>query len=401
MNGEGFRTKLQALINEHSMECGSNTPDFILAKYLAKCLTNFDESVVARDTWYGKRATGTAMVDFERTPPESRSINPTPESRTEGMLEAPAWLFKSKGMLEAPAWLLKSAIGFLLSLQTSGDVHADDEMQHRLVAARSLEADPADFIEWASERDRVFTRWRIEHGVEAGDVAASKRAFDALAKKLEPGDVAAAKGALDALSAARSTAFALGDGNIVAPLRVDEERDWRTFAFAKTGEGSVWERTAVQRLFATIDHHRSKWQEYENEYILPCFQWARELGIDLEWMVRDKPGHNCVELLVSTLRKRIAFDPGAVDSARLPATRLPGWYWIRQGNALFNLERLQVAYWSADGGGLDAMARWITPNLLVSFSDENLNVEVLSGPLPTPDGVPVHTLTELREKGLR
>jgi hypothetical protein len=79
MNGEGFRTKLQALINEHSMECGSNTPDFILAKYLAKCLTNFDESVVARDTWYGKQANGISMVDFERSPGEARPINPTPE----------------------------------------------------------------------------------------------------------------------------------------------------------------------------------------------------------------------------------------------------------------------------------------------------------------------------------
>lgn len=348
MNGEGFRTKLQALINEHSMENGSNTPDFILAKYLAKCLTNFDESVVARDTWYGKRATGTSLVDFERDPPEARPINPNPEpamdggggasrnaceggvggsgqplgyaggaggnggggagagSRTEGTLEVPARLFKSKGMLEAPAWLLKSAIGFLLSLQASGDVRADDELQHRLVAARSLGADPADFIEWASERDRVFTRWRIEHGVEAGDVAASKRAFDALAKKLEPGDVAAAKGTLDALSAARS----------VAPLRDYEERDWRVFAFAKTREGSVWERTGVQRLFATIDHHRSKWQEYEREYILPCFQWARELGFDLERMVIDNPGHNCVELLVSTLRKRLAPEPDAADSVQ-------------------------------------------------------------------------------------
>jgi len=52
MNAEAFRTELEALINRHSMEKGSNTPDFILAKYLAKCLTNFDETVLARDKWY-------------------------------------------------------------------------------------------------------------------------------------------------------------------------------------------------------------------------------------------------------------------------------------------------------------------------------------------------------------
>ena len=59
MTTEAFRTELEALISKHSMERGSNTPDSILAKYLAKCLTNFDETAVARDAWherYGRQS---------------------------------------------------------------------------------------------------------------------------------------------------------------------------------------------------------------------------------------------------------------------------------------------------------------------------------------------------------
>lgn len=44
---------------------------------------------------------------------------------------------------------------------------------------------------------------------------------------------------------------------------------------------------------------------YEREYILPCFTWARELGIDLQKLVLDNPGHNCVELLVKHLPEKV------------------------------------------------------------------------------------------------
>ncbi len=48
-----FREKLSHAINCHSMENGSNTPDFILAEFLAKCLEAFDAAVQARSTWNG------------------------------------------------------------------------------------------------------------------------------------------------------------------------------------------------------------------------------------------------------------------------------------------------------------------------------------------------------------
>ena len=50
--GDDFITELKSLINKHSMGSGSNTPDFLLAKYLYGCLRNYDVIVSRRDDWY-------------------------------------------------------------------------------------------------------------------------------------------------------------------------------------------------------------------------------------------------------------------------------------------------------------------------------------------------------------
>lgn len=49
-----FRSELTDLINRHSMENGSNTPDFLLAEYLIDCLAVWDKHVSAREKWYGR-----------------------------------------------------------------------------------------------------------------------------------------------------------------------------------------------------------------------------------------------------------------------------------------------------------------------------------------------------------
>jgi len=49
-----FEKELEELINSYSMENDSNTPDFILAKYLIMCLKAFNETSLAREKWYGK-----------------------------------------------------------------------------------------------------------------------------------------------------------------------------------------------------------------------------------------------------------------------------------------------------------------------------------------------------------
>ena len=48
-----FRRDLESLLNKHSREKGSDTPDFVLATYLLGCLTTFDVAVKSRDQWYG------------------------------------------------------------------------------------------------------------------------------------------------------------------------------------------------------------------------------------------------------------------------------------------------------------------------------------------------------------
>ena len=50
-----FRRELMVLINKHSKENGSDTPDFILAEYLIECLRVFDKTVKLRTEWYGEK----------------------------------------------------------------------------------------------------------------------------------------------------------------------------------------------------------------------------------------------------------------------------------------------------------------------------------------------------------
>lgn len=53
-----FEQELMALINRHSMENGSDTPDFLLARYLVACLETFHSIVMRREEWYGRTTQG-------------------------------------------------------------------------------------------------------------------------------------------------------------------------------------------------------------------------------------------------------------------------------------------------------------------------------------------------------
>ncbi len=47
-----FVKELAEVINRHSKENDSNTPDFILAQYLNDCLINFNQKQNMRSDWY-------------------------------------------------------------------------------------------------------------------------------------------------------------------------------------------------------------------------------------------------------------------------------------------------------------------------------------------------------------
>lgn len=48
----------------------------------------------------------------------------------------------------------------------------------------------------------------------------------------------------------------------------------------------------------------AKWQDYEREYILPAFEWAKEVNFDLPAAVKEAKG-NCIERLVRHLIETI------------------------------------------------------------------------------------------------
>ncbi len=49
-----FEKDLEHLINYYSKENGSDTPDFILANYLSRCLDAFNDTLQEREKWYGR-----------------------------------------------------------------------------------------------------------------------------------------------------------------------------------------------------------------------------------------------------------------------------------------------------------------------------------------------------------
>jgi hypothetical protein len=51
---KSFEQDLAEVINRHSRESNSNTPDFILATYMNNCLKAFNTASNAREKWYNK-----------------------------------------------------------------------------------------------------------------------------------------------------------------------------------------------------------------------------------------------------------------------------------------------------------------------------------------------------------
>lgn len=62
------------VINKHSLENHSNTPDFILAEYIMYSLELFQSTSVSREKWYGKslKVDYTARGGMIETPNEIR-----------------------------------------------------------------------------------------------------------------------------------------------------------------------------------------------------------------------------------------------------------------------------------------------------------------------------------------
>ncbi len=53
-NRVALEAEIAQVLNRYSQENGSNTPDWVLANYLFKCLAAFNEATNAREKWYGR-----------------------------------------------------------------------------------------------------------------------------------------------------------------------------------------------------------------------------------------------------------------------------------------------------------------------------------------------------------
>lgn len=53
MEPDSLKQELTELLNRHSRENASNTPDFILAEFMLTCLAAFEHTTRERERWYG------------------------------------------------------------------------------------------------------------------------------------------------------------------------------------------------------------------------------------------------------------------------------------------------------------------------------------------------------------
>lgn len=74
-----FAKELEDLINRHSLEQESDTPDFILAHFLLSCLQAWNTSTVQREVWYGRDRRPISMVPVTQPP----CVSPLPPSPQE------------------------------------------------------------------------------------------------------------------------------------------------------------------------------------------------------------------------------------------------------------------------------------------------------------------------------
>jgi hypothetical protein len=50
-----FEKELTTILNQHCVEDASDTPDYVLARYLKECLNAFNNAIISRDHFHGGR----------------------------------------------------------------------------------------------------------------------------------------------------------------------------------------------------------------------------------------------------------------------------------------------------------------------------------------------------------
>lgn len=89
------------------------------------------------------------------------------------------------------------------------------------------------------------------------------------------------------------------------PLRPLLVREAVAKAAWRTSVRPFKDHTMSKQLQEALNSANNKWVQYEQEYILPCFDLAKESGIDLRDEVSKNAGTNCVVLLVKLLQAQV------------------------------------------------------------------------------------------------
>ena len=55
MGKSEFQEELETLLNKHSMENASDTPDFLLARFLEDVLVAYNSAMYEREHWHGRK----------------------------------------------------------------------------------------------------------------------------------------------------------------------------------------------------------------------------------------------------------------------------------------------------------------------------------------------------------
>ena len=91
---DALHNDIRDVLNRHSAENGSNTPDFILARLLLDALAAFDKAVVHRAGWYGR------IDEPGLVAPSSPGAEMTREGKLRGIQRLSAAINKACGIIE-------------------------------------------------------------------------------------------------------------------------------------------------------------------------------------------------------------------------------------------------------------------------------------------------------------
>jgi hypothetical protein len=119
---ESFERELAHVINRFSVENISNTPDFVLARFLRLALASFDAATIERTHWYRPKEAAPPAAPVEPPAPDAvaalRELVELEDSRREFDHETPDEDFVRHHTLAQAAWAAARAV--LQSLTKEG-----------------------------------------------------------------------------------------------------------------------------------------------------------------------------------------------------------------------------------------------------------------------------------------